>query len=315
MAVYFFYGEEEFNIEREVEKFKKNLDPNFLEMSYKTYDNPKFADLVAVLRSQPMMFGKMLVVVDILDYFSAALEDNQIKAIADALEDNSENTDIILTAVLPRDEGKKLDSRKKLFKLVSKYNAKEFAPIPTYKTAELTAWINKELGKIKITPDAANALISQVGSNLRQLSGELEKLCVFVHPKDTITADAVKEICISNEDLFAFSDYIMQNEKDLALLEYRKLLEKKYPLEIVSALQSMLRKWILIKSDTVPAHELPRQTGMHEYRVKLAMQKLKNTSLKDLVRLKQNLTDAEHRIKSGLVTDVEKEIENAVIFR
>jgi hypothetical protein len=60
--------------------------------------------------------------------------------------------------------------------------------------------------------------------------------------------------------------------------------------------------------------ELSRMTGMHEYVVKLNLQKLKNTALKDLVRLKQNLTDAEYRIKAGLALDVEKEVENA-IFR
>ena len=46
MAVYFFYGEEDFKIEQEVEKLKGTLDPNFLEMSFKIYDNPKFADLI-----------------------------------------------------------------------------------------------------------------------------------------------------------------------------------------------------------------------------------------------------------------------------
>lgn len=53
-------------------------------------------------------------------------------------------------------------------------------------------------------------------------------------------------------------------------------------------------------------------TGMHEYVVKLNLQKLKNTNLKELVRLKQNLTDAEYKVKSGQALDVEKEVENAL---
>lgn len=60
--------------------------------------------------------------------------------------------------------------------------------------------------------------------------------------------------------------------------------------------------------------ELARMTGMHEYVVKLNLQKLKNTNLKELVRLKQNLTDAEYKVKSGQAFDVEKEVENA-LFR
>lgn len=316
MAVYFFHGEEDFNIEKEIEKLKKGLDKNFLEMSFKTYTSPKFADLIAILRSQPMMFGRMLIVINCLDYFSKTFEDKEIKEISEALESNNENLDIVFVAQLPRNEGKKLDSRKKLFKTLAKYNAKDFPTIPTYKVAELEDWIKKQ-GKskgIKFEPNALTAIISQIGNNLRQIDTELDKLRLFAYPKDIITADMVREICISNEDLFAFSDFLMENQKDKALLEYRKLLEKRYPLEILSTLQTMLRRWIVLKakSQECTPIELARQTGMHEYVVKLNLQKLKKTNLKDLVKLKQNLTEAEFKIKSGLAFDIENEVENAL---
>ncbi len=314
MAVYFFYGEEDFNIEREIEKLKGSLDKNFLEMNYKVYDNPKYADLISILRTQPMMFGKMLVVIKCLEYFSKTFEDKEIKEITKALEDNSENLDIVFVAELPRDEGKKLDSRKKFFKLLSKFNAKEFAPIPTYKTAELEGWIKKQAQskKLKISQDALTAIISQIGNNLRQIDKELDKLQIIAHPDTLVTAEMVRENCISNEDLFAFSDYLMLGEKDKALREYRKLLDKKYCLEIVSTLQTMLRRWITLKANSGEStFELVKMTGMHEYVVKLTLQKLKKASLKDLVKLKENITEAEYRIKSGQVEKPEMEIENA----
>ncbi len=318
MAIYFYYGDEEFNIEQEVNKLKKSLDKNFLEMSLKTYDNPKFADLISILRTQPMMFGKMLVIIKANDYFNKAFEDKEIKQIEEALEDNNENLDIVFVAELPRNEGKKLDSRKKFFKLLSKYNAKEFPSIPTYKTAELESWIRKQAKSkdLEITSDAASRMIIQIGNNLREIDGELDKLKLFIYPQKQITKDTVKELCISNEDLFAFSDYLMKDEKDLALLEYRKLLEKKFCLEIVAALQTMIRKWILLKakSSECSPFELSKLTGQHEYVVKLNLQKLKNTSLKDLVKLKQNLTEAEYKIKSGQSLVPEKEVED-VLFR
>lgn len=318
MAIYFYYGDEEFNIEQEVNKLKKSLDKNFLEMSLKTYDNPKFADLISILRTQPMMFGKMLVIIKANDYFNKAFEDKEIKQIEEALEDNNENLDIVFVAELPRNESKKLDSRKKFFKLLSKYNAKEFPSIPTYKTAELESWIRKQAKSkdLEITSDAASRMIIQIGNNLREIDGELDKLKLFIYPQKQITKDTVKELCISNEDLFAFSDYLMKDEKDLALLEYRKLLEKKFCLEIVAALQTMIRKWILLKakSSECSPFELSKLTGQHEYVVKLNLQKLKNTSLKDLVKLKQNLTEAEYKIKSGQSLVPEKEVED-VLFR
>lgn len=317
MAIYFFYGEEDFNIEKEIDKLKKGLDKNFLEMSFKTYDNPKFADLTAILRTQPMMFGKMLVVINCIDYFSKTFEDKEIKEITSALENNNDNLDIVFLAQLPRNEGKKLDSRKKFFKLLSKFNAKEFPTIPTYKTAELEDWVKKQAKSkgIKPSPDAVTNLVIQVGNNLRQLDTELDKLKLLAFPSENITADMVKEICISNEDLFAFSDLLMQNEKDKALLEFHKLLDKKHPLEILATLQTMIRRWIILKakSGELSNYELARLTGQHEFVVQKTLQKLKRTNLQDLVALKQNLTEAEYRIKSGQALDVEEEVENAIL--
>ena len=203
-------------------------------------------------------------------------------------------------------------------KILKKQNAKECPLIPTYKTAELESWITKQ-GKakgLKFERNSLTAIISQIGNNLRQIDGELEKLKIFAYPKDVVTVEMVREICISNEDLFAFSDLLMENEVDKALLEYRKLLEVRFPLEILSTLQTMLRRWIILKArgQSASPMELSRMTGMHEYVVKLTLQKLKKNNLKDLVKLKKNLTDAEYKIKAGLALDVEKEIENA-LFR
>lgn len=315
MAIYFIHGEEDFNIEKEIEKLKGSLDKNFLEMSFKTYDNPKFPELISILRTQPMMFGKMLIVINCLEYFSKTFDDKEIKEITQALENNTENLDIVFVAQLPRDEGKKLDSRKKFYKLLSKYNNIECATIPTYKTAELEGWIRKQAQskKLKMTQDALSAMVSQIGNNLRLIDKELDKLQLAAYPENTVNAQMVKENCISNEDLFAFSDYIMAGEKDKALREYRKLLDKKYCLEIVSTLQTMLRRWIVLKAKAseLSPFELAKITGQHEYVVKLTLQKLKKASLKDLVKLKENITEAEYRIKAGLSQNPEAEVENA----
>ena len=318
MAVYFFYGEEDFNIEQEILKLKNGLDKNFLEMSFKTYDNPKFPDLISILRTQPMMFGKMLIVINCIDYFSKTFDDKEIKQIEQALEDNNENLDIVFVAQLARGEGKKLDSRKKFFKLLAKQNSREFPVIPLYKKAEIESWIIKT-GKskgIKFEKEALTSIITQIGNNLRQIDMELDKLKLSAYPSDIVTASMVKEVCISNEDLFAFSDFLMENKRDYALLEYRKLLDIRYPLEILSILHLLVRRWILMKAKakTSSMAEISKLIGIHEYIIKLNLQRLKNTSLKDLVKLKKRLTEAEYKIKTGLALDVEKEVEN-VLFR
>ncbi len=321
--IYFFYGDEEFNISNEIKKFKDKLDKDFIEMSYKYFNNPKFPDLVAAIRSQPMMFGKMLLEINCLSYLSgkssedSGLDDKQIKQITEALEGVSENLDIIFVAQLPPDSQKKIDKRKKFFKVLSKYNAKEFPQIPSYKTAELESWI-KQQGKskdLKLSDTVVSEMLIQIGSNLRLLDSELEKLKIFAGDKP-VTIDMVREICVTNEDLFAFADFLILENKSKALIEYQKLLTKKHPLEILSVLHTLLHGKIQIKANSAKhnAEEIAKIINMHPYRVKLELQKLKNISLKNLVKLKENLTEAEYKIKSGQANlDIDREIEYAIL--
>jgi len=321
--IYFFYGDEEFNISNEIKKFKNKLDKNFIEMSYKYFNNPKFPDLVSALKTQPMMFGNIVIQINCLSYLSGkstedkGFDDKQLAQISDALDNCPENLDIIFTAQLPPDSQKKIDKRKKFFKLLAKYNAKEFLQIPSYKTAELEDWIKNQAKSkdMKLSHDVVSEILVQVGANLRLLDSELEKLKIFAG-KNTITKAMVNEICITNEDLFVFADYLIAENKTKALEEYQKLLTKKHPLEILSVLHTLLHSKIQIKAfaTKLSPDEIAKLINMHPYRVKLEVQKLKNTSLKNLVKLKQNLTRAEYNLKSGQTSlGIEKEVEFAIL--
>ena len=318
MSIYFFYGDEDYNIELEIKKLKKKLlDKNFATMNFKIADNPNFADLISLLRTQPMMFGNMMVVINCENYFSKTLEDNQLEEISNALENNIESLCVVFVATLPRNEGKKVDSRKKIYKIITKYaQSQEFQTFKTYKIEDISNWIHKESRKheISLEKDAVLTLVEQVGNNLRELSKELEKLKLLAHPENKITKKMVKEICISNEDLFAFADFLLKGNKGHALLEFKKLLDKKHPLEILSALQTMIRRWILIKSKSrdMALFEISKLTGQHEYVVKTTLEKMKDTPLKALVAIKENLLQAEYNIKSGKSLNLIDEVECAL---
>lgn len=320
MAVYFFYGDEDYNIELELGKMRSKLNPDFISMSYQVLDNPDYSTLINALRTPPMMFGDTLIVINSENYFTGnkkAFEDNELEDIEDALKNNPEGLDIVFVLKLPRDENKKPDSRKKLYKILSKYNVKEFPTYKTYKTAEIAAWI-KSRGKskdISFKDDAVELMVEQIGNDLRQFDNEMDKLKLIAYPDKTVTRKMVEDICISNQDLFNFAEFIMKGKKDLAILEFKKLLDKKHPLEILSAIQTMLRKWIILKtkSSELSAAELSRMTGMHEFVVKQTIQKLKNTSAAELVKLKENLFDAEYKVKSAESIDIVSEVECAII--
>lgn len=320
MAVYFFYGDEDFNIDIAIESMRSKLNPDFISMSYKVLDNPIYSELITALRTPPMMFGASLFVINSDKYFLSQknfFEDQELEDIEDALKNNPEGLDIVFVVKLPREDGKKIDSRRKLYKILSKFNSEEFAAFKTYKVNEITDWIRRRAKKkdLIIKDDAAELLVEQIGNNLRQFDIELDKLKLMAYPEKTVTKQMVADIAVSNQDLFNITELIMKNKKDEALLEFQKLTDKKHPLEILSAIQTMLRKWIILKtkSSTSSPAELSKLTGQHEFVVKQTIQKLKNTKTSDLVNLKQNLYDVECRIKSGEVLDINSEVEVALI--
>ena len=67
---------------------------------------------------------------------------------------------------------------------------------------------------------------------------------------------------------------------------------KKHPLEILSVLHTILHGKIQIKANSakLSPDEIAKIINMHPYRVKLEVQKMKNVSLKDLVKLKENIS-------------------------
>ena len=52
---------------------------------------------------------------------------------------------------------------------------------------------------------------------------------------------------------------------------------------------------------------------MKEYPIKLAQDKLRNTALEKLIKLKKNLTNCEFRLKNGQSFDIEREVADAFV--
>ena len=320
MAVYFIYGEDDYNIDLKLSELRSKLNQDFLAINYKSLNNPDYETIINVLRATPMMFGSSLAIIDIAKYFfddKYSFEEKELSEIENALNENQEGVDIAFVVRNSSYEGKKIDSRRKLFKILSKHNPIEYKLLPAYKTAEITAWIQHRAKdkKIKIDNDAIQVLIEQIGTNFLQLDNELDKLKLVAYPDNTITKKIAEENCTSNEDLFNITSYLMNGDKGKALFEFKMLLNRKHPLEILSALQTMIRQWVIVKAKAnAPVQEIMNMTGIrYDFMVQNLKRDLKGIALKDLVKLKENLFDVESRIKMGQVIDIESEVEIALI--
>ncbi|MFA6988654.1 MAG: DNA polymerase III subunit delta, partial [Candidatus Gastranaerophilaceae bacterium] len=202
--------------------------------------------------------------------------------------------------------GKKIDSAKKLVKIISKAGEiKEFPVFKSWEENKLKDWANNRLKskKISITNEASSLLIFQTGTNLRKIDTELEKLITYIYPKKEISKEDVGFLCSNTENIFRMTDLWLQNEKNKAIFELKKLFEKNPPVKIAATMQSVLKKCIKIKveSKNNSPQEIAKMLGLHPFVVEQEMKKLKNISIEQLINQRQKLNNFEYKLKTGQI--------------
>lgn len=321
--LYFFHGQEEFLLEDALLKLKDKLvDKAFISTNYRVYNNPSFAELIEVLQSPALMFGSVLAVIVCDKYFfdikgKINFDDKELKQIEEAFQMMSDSLNVLFVCKIDRDSTKKIDTRRKLYKILIKYaSVTEFPQWKTY-SKEFPAWITKQAKQkdLIIQPDVVQFIIERLGTNLRVIDAELDKLKLALYPTKMVKKENVKEICISTEDIFVLTDYILFGNKDKALAEFRKLCTNKHYLEILAVLQTNFTKMAEMKVDSVSksAFEIASKTHLPEFIVKKQLEKLKNVPMDRIIKIRKNLLDAEFKIKTGEMAFYELPVELALL--
>ena len=314
MNAYFLYGKEDYDINKKIEDLKNDfLDPQFSSLNFKVVNNPNYDTLEATLLSQGFMNINTVIVINCERYFfdkdKIDFSDKELKSLEKILNsDLSSNKKIIFVAKIPRDSQKKIDTRRKIFKILAsnKKNTFEFDEYKSYdkNLPSRVVEIAKSLG-LKINAQIAQSLIKYSGVNLNVLASQLEKLILSIYPKKTVEISDIKEYCTHCDDVFSLVDKLFEKNKDGILTELKSLLLKRHPLEILAVLQSTVSNYLVIKNyqNKLSNFEISKKVGIHEYRVKLAVDKMKNTSLNELTNLKLALIKAEESIKEGKLNE------------
>ena len=316
MPVYLFWGDEDFTLENEIRSIKDEVlgggnstDIEISPLNYRCLDNPDFKALIDALRAQPMMFGDIVYKIRADKYFlettkKVKLDDKQTDEVIKALDLVSERVHIALTCPIEKGDRKKPDSRKKLYKAVQKVGSiKEFTAFKAYEEYKILPVLKTMVQKAGLKADNSvlTLIIREVGPSLRDLNTALEKIKLIIHPEKIITENAVKEAGGEGRNVFLINDLILDGKYTEAVFEISKMLDKSHYLEILAFLQSSFSKLLMTKvySNSMSSFDIARKTGQNEYAVKKSLEKLGKISLNELVRIKQGLTEAEYKIKSG----------------
>ncbi len=310
MPITFIWGEEDFLIESNINKIKNDiLGENISELNYKILDNPCYADFLYILKSLPLMFGEVVYNIKADRYFletakKIKLDDKQTDELIEAVRAISDKVYIVLTCQIARGEKKKPDSRKKLYRAMQKYG--KIIECPAFKAYEeykILPVLKNMLKKhnLKAENSSLEELIRRTGPYLRDLDSALDKIGLYIYPNNLITNNSIDNLYPVNRNIFILTDLILEKNYEKLFHEISNMLLYSHYLEIIAFLQSGFSKILNTKiySKTLSPFEIAKKTGQNEYAVKMTLNKIKNIELREILKLKVNLTNSEYEIKTG----------------
>ena len=182
--MYFFCGDETFLIDEVVDALiRYAVDPSMKEFNFDLLHGNEIdgKKIVSLASSYPMMAERRVLIIKEFD----KVKDK------DALEAYAEQPSATTTLVMISNSA---DMRKKPYSLFKKLGI--IHESPTLRDYETTAWIESRVKKLKRTmePTAVHLLFSYVGSSMRELSNELEKVLLTIPENAVITAKDVERV-------------------------------------------------------------------------------------------------------------------------
>lgn len=298
--VYFFYGEEDFLQERlERELIAQVLPPEAQAFDLDRFYGPEVDGerVIAACRSVPVLGSRRVVVVRQMHRLPKA------RMLSAYLEQPAPHTVLLL-----RYEGTPNFTQPPYCRLQETAVVLEFRPL--YEQ-QLYGWVREEVrarGR-DIAPEAAMLLVGYVGSSLRALDQEIEKLCLYVDGSSVITAEDIEQLVGHSREytVFELQKAIGQEDFDRAyrIVEHR-LRNASAALGEALLMLNWLGRYLLnlwklheLRRMEASQEEMSRQTGINRYFIKAYLEDLRRYPPERLASAFLALEEADRALKSG----------------
>lgn len=198
-----------------------------------------------------------------------------------------------------------LDKRRKLTKtLLDACAAVEFASLTD---TELAEWAKKRLKDLKVQTDerTLHQIVALVGSDVRTLSNELDKLATAALDSGLITMQMVDALVGRSRELsnFELTDHLIARNRKRALQTLRRLLDDgTEPVMLIGLVASNYHRLALAKelmSKGAPNNEVYRQVGIFGRREEF-LATARRSDAHSLVRSIERIAAADLAIKTSL---------------
>ena len=256
---YLVYGEEAYLRNQNRDKLVKALAGDVTSMNFSRYegDSVNPGEIIDMAETMPFLSDKRVILIENSGLFKSGCPE-----LADYLKSPSETTFFIFAE-------KEVDKRKDIYKTVSKTGFEICCEEQDERT--LASWIASKVkseGKT-ISPRALSVMIDRVGTDMSNISTELEKLICYCLDRNEITEEDIEAVCANwlTNRIFAMTDAIVEkNQKRAIDLYYDLLALKEPPAKILALITRQFNLMLQVKE----MNENHKDNGSIASAVKLA---------------------------------------------
>jgi DNA polymerase-3 subunit delta len=326
---YIFHGEDEFSQAEELARLRGQMaggDPAMADLNTSVLDGGSlaFGELRHVCDSIPFMADRRLVIVQgLLSRLSsgsrsrgASTDEEKEPAWKHAFVQDLVNylPKLPPTTRLFFVESSTLPASHPILKLAREEEKKRkgFARLFAQpRDRDLPRWIQQraQAGGGILSNEAVTLLAAMVGSDLRLLDQEIEKLLLYADGRQISTADVQALVSRAREtSIFDLVDCVGRCEADRALrLLHRMLDEEAAPLYLLTMLARQIRILIQVselREQGLSPKEMASRLKLHPYVVEKGLAQARNFTMGQLEAAYQRLVDSDWAIKTGQVEEV-----------
>lgn len=291
--IYVLYGLEKYLINNYIEELKnKNKIEDF---NIITYDLDDGINNILEDANTLSMFGNKKMIIVNNSYMFTSVKQEIDSDLFYKYIDNP-NPDCLLIFIV---NNEKLDERKKITKQI-----KKTAIVKDFNTFDNNT-LKKMFGDYKIDNITLEYLKDRVGKNLDILSQEIEKIKIYKDNDKTITNDDITKLTSKNidVDIFTLIDSIVTKDKDKAMTIYNEMIKlNEEPIKIIVMLANQFRimyQAARLYKKGYSGNDIAELLGIHPYRIKLALEKSRSYTEKQLINNLYNLAVLDEEIKTG----------------
>lgn len=298
---YIFHGEDTHSQNETLNKLKSKFgDASMLDLNTTKFEKPMpLSELIQACQAMPFLAKVRLVLV--YDFLKSKPQKSVIKELANFLKTMPDTARLFFL------ESETLKSSHALVKLAEEDEKGYIKQFNNLEGRALTNWIQKRIeGKNgRISPHAANLLSTNIGSDLRILENELEKLHLYKGDAQ-IEADDVLKLSpyLAEANIFDLVDAIgNRNSKQAALLFQKKMAEGTDPFYLFSMFIRQFRLLIQVKSlqdDGLTPPAIAKEMRIHKFVCSKLSQQSRGFTLAQLEAIYHHLLDIDIRVKTGL---------------